>query len=56
VGKNDELIGCGETLENLNATARGRSERRAKIIGGFDGDAALDDRRAQCVGLAAGIA
>jgi hypothetical protein len=40
----------------LDATAGGRPQRPAKIVGGFDGDAVFDDRRSQRLGFAAGIA
>ena len=56
VDEDDELLGRRETVENPDATACGCPERATQIIGGFDGDAAFDDRRAQRRRLAAGIA
>jgi hypothetical protein len=56
MGENDQFFGRRETGEDLDTTASGCPKRAAQVISGFDGDAALEDRRAQHRGLAAGIA
>jgi hypothetical protein len=43
VDQNDELLGWREAVENLDATASGRSQRPAKILGVLDPDSAIDD-------------
>ena len=54
--ENDERL-CGrETVQDLDAFAGRRPERAAKIIGGVDNDATLNNRRSQGVRLGAGIA
>ena len=56
MSEHDELFGWRETVENLDTTAGRRPKGSAQVIDGFDGDPARDDRRAQRLGLAAGIA
>jgi hypothetical protein len=46
VGENDKLLGRGETVEYLDTTASGSPQRAVQVIGGFDGNAVFEDRRA----------
>ena len=55
MGENDQFFGRRETGEDLDTTASGCPKRAAQVIRGFDGDTAIENRRAQHRGLAAGI-
>jgi hypothetical protein len=46
MGENDKFFSRRETVEYLDTTASGCPKRAAQVIGGFDGDAAFEDRRA----------
>ena len=56
VDEDHELLRRRKAVENLDATAHGRSQRTAQIVSGFERDTAFDDGCAQRRSPATGIA